>query len=775
MKFFGRLMLFVCAGFPAVLDSAHAVQSKSVRDDATEILSQGTLESVALTSDGYLSPGYERKTIGPTGAEIIWDTLQERSGSVLCATGHGGRLMRVIDENTSKTLATLPEPELTALVEMGDGSVLVAAAPSGTLYRLATDDTLTTFGQIAATFVWRMQRDSNGDIWAVTGTEGKLFRIREKAGAADIEEVFAFKSKNLLSMWIDEAGDMGEKGDIYVGGQAPGWLYRYRPSAKKAEVVYNPSAEEIRALLPDGNGLIMALNTERAPTAKALSLTLRMTGGAPGGAEGSPAPAGPPAPAPDPRRNINDAFAPGEDARSGGPRSEIVILNHSGFTRTLWTSPERPISDIARSPQNQLLAAVGSEGHLYEIKFSGESALVADLREQYIVRLAPGKDDALLLGAASDGVVFALEPRPAAKAVYLSRAIDGGAAVNWGRFYAHGELNKGDEISAAFRTGNDGDTESDFWSEWTGDKDIKIGEPLPAPAGPARYLQYRLTLKQAKLDERPMRIDYTEAFFIEPNAAPEVTSITVSEAPAGKGPKPPAAPPAASPSPAPPGPGKPPSAPGGPADGNATPAGEDPHSNSMTLNIAWQARDPNADPMQFALFFRAEDENEWKLIDDELQAPTLPLSIGGVADGRYRFKVIATDAPGNPPREQMVGQKISEEVIVDNTAPVFTKLEAKTNGAEATIEIELEDEVSLLGALKVDVDNGDTFPLLPEDGLIDQKRERFIFKTGELSPGEHVATFNATDHNGNTAVRKVVFNTGPSKRKNEDKPEDVPE
>ena len=123
----------------------------------------------------------------------------------------------------------------------------------------------------------------------------------------------------------------------------------------------------------------------------------------------------------------------------------------------------------------------------------------------------------------------------------------------------------------------------------------------------------------------------------------------------------------------------------------------------------------------------------------------------------------------------MVGQKISEEVIVDNTAPVFTKLEAKTNGAEATIEIELEDEVSLLGALKVDVDNGDTFPLLPEDGLIDQKRERFIFKTGELSPGEHVATFNATDHNGNTAVRKVVFNTGPSKRKNEDKPEDVPE
>jgi hypothetical protein len=335
--------------------------------------------------------------------------------------------------------------------------------------------------------------------------------------------------------------------------------------------------------------------------------------------------------------------------------------------------------------------------------------------------------------------------------------------VNWGRFYAYGELNKGDDLSVAFRTGNDGDVESDFWSAWSDEKAVKPGEPITASAGPARFLQYRLTLKQAKLDQRPLRVDYTETFFIEPNAAPEVTAITISSAPPGKGgPKPAGTPPAAPPPPVPAG-GKGPAA-SGAADGNPSPTGQDAHSNAMTLNIAWQARDPNADAMQYALFYKAEDEIEWKKIDDELQAPSLPLSIGGVADGRYRFMVVATDAPGNPPREHKTGQKISDEVIIDNTPPVFKRLEAKVSGAEASIEIEVEDELSLIGALKVDIDNGDTFPLLPVDGVVDQRAERFVYQTRELTPGEHVATFNVTDHNGNTSVRKIVFTTKAGKR-----------
>ena len=91
------------------------------------------------------------------------------------------------------------------------------------------------------------------------------------------------------------------------------------------------------------------------------------------------------------------------------------------------------------------------------------------------------------------------------------------------------------------------------------------------------------------------------------------------------------------------------------------------------------------------------------------------------------------------------------------TSSKHTLLSVKTRTRRATIELELEDDLSLIASLKVDIDNGDIHPLSPIDGLIDQRRERFEWQTPILDPGEHVATFVATDRQGNSTVNKAVF------------------
>ena len=358
------------------VSQALAVDTQAIRDDDYNLLQQGEMQSVALTSDGYLLPTYQRKEIGDTGCEIVWDTLREAKGSALCATGHQGLLVRVSDDGTSQTLADVPEAELTAMVRMADGSVLVAAAPTGRIYRLGTDDSLTTYTTLeGVTWVWRMTRSNDGVIWLATGAEGRLLRLDPAAKEPKAEEVAHFKSTNLLDLWIDENGQFGEKGDVFVAGQNPGWLYRYRPATKNVEVVYNSNAEEIRAMTPMGDGLALALNTERAPTPVALSLTLRMAGGStatPESMTGSPVPA--PTPDVEQIKTMGKAFAAGGQ-QYGPPRSEIVLLDAKGFERKLWQSPERPINDMALTQDGQLLAAAGNQGRLFEVREDGSTVI----------------------------------------------------------------------------------------------------------------------------------------------------------------------------------------------------------------------------------------------------------------------------------------------------------------------------------------------------------------------------------------------------------------
>jgi hypothetical protein len=730
---------------------ALAVGARSAEEDGFEHFSQGELQSVAVTSDGYLLPTYERRSLGDTGAEVVWDAAPLPGGGYLCVTGHDGKLVRIDDNGATRSLGQPGDPELTALVHLDDRSFLIAGAPSGNIYRLDGDE-LTTAATLDASFVWRMVRDARGDVWAATGPEGRLFRLHPtRSGALEIEEIAKLESANLLDLWIDAEGAMGKPGELYIAGQDPGWLYRVPPDGKPVSVVFNAQAEEVRAIVPYGEGLALALNTERAPTPKALNLTLRMTGGqVSNGNQSQPQSPATPAEA---LKDLEKAFAASSRGGYGQPRSEVVVLGREGFVRQLWTASERPIHSLAIAPNGRVLVAAGDQGRLFEIDDRGELALVADVRDDYLLRVID-TGDRYLLAAARNGNLFAMDRARAGKAVFLSQAIDARLPVAWGHFYLEGNRARGQKIQVAFRSGNDGDVESEFWSDWSRDADVEIAEPVAMPAGPARFVQYRLKFQGDDHEGLPPRADVVELFYIEPNAAPMVAKVEVEDAadprqarrarggaPAQGGAPPPA--PAAD----------------AKSGGNGAAAGgqRDARSNTMIVKVQWQAADPNGDPLRYALYFRGESEEDWKLIEDELTQNQLPIDVGGVADGRYRFRVVADDALGNPPGGDLSAEKVSDAVLIDNTPPRIEKLKAAVNGDRAVISLEGSDDLSILSALVVDIDNGDTLPVLPVDGLIDQRNERFEWQTARLKPGEHVATVVLTDRRGNSSVKKVLF------------------
>ena len=68
-------------------------------------------------------------------------------------------------------------------------------------------------------------------------------------------------------------------------------------------------------------------------------------------------------------------------------------------------------------------------------------------------------------------------------------------------------------------------------------------------------------------------------------------------------------------------------------------------------------------------YFRLASAGEWTLLRlDKLSDATFNWDTRTVADGRYEVKVVASDALANPVGDGKIGSRISDVLVVDNTA-----------------------------------------------------------------------------------------------------------
>ncbi len=96
------------------------------------------------------------------------------------------------------------------------------------------------------------------------------------------------------------------------------------------------------------------------------------------------------------------------------------------------------------------------------------------------------------------------------------------------------------------------------------------------------------------------------------------------------------------------------------------------HGSGSQVQITWQADDPDGDRLLYSLYFRGEGEKEWKLLRANIAENSLLLDGDVLADGRYYFRVIASDQPSNAANVARTDELVSSPVLIDNTPPVVT-------------------------------------------------------------------------------------------------------
>jgi hypothetical protein len=327
---------------------------------------------------------------------------------------------------------------------------------------------------------------------------------------------------------------------------------------------------------------------------------------------------------------------------------------------------------------------------------------------------------------------------------YESQVHDSTSVARWGHFQWHGT---GSGVVFRTRTGYAARPDR-TWSAWSAPITNESDSLIKSPA--ARFIQFRAEWPAGS----DAQINTIDVPYLSQNSAPVIRSVTVSSVAGTNAAKTGTSPPSASSA----------------YSITVTDTGEAPAASSATSSsqtasrlqttqtqISWQADDPDNDKLVYSVYFRAEDENGWQTIRSHMFENTLLLDPDVFADGRYFFRVVASDAPSNAPQFAQQTELISTPVLIDNTPPVVTLGKQQRNGSSADIELQAVDKTSPLRLCEYSLDAGNWQPIESEDGITDSPQERFHVHLEKLGTGEHLLVIRVYDVAGNAGLAKTVL------------------
>ena len=322
-------------------------------------------------------------------------------------------------------------------------------------------------------------------------------------------------------------------------------------------------------------------------------------------------------------------------------------------------------------PNGKLLLGTGNQGAVLELEGNHIYSRLVKAASRQVTSMAAGPGGKLFLAAANPGKIFTLGPGDEPEGTFESQPFDAhifsrwGRTEWWGQNIAPARNASGARIEFYARSGNTSDPENN-WSAWAGPySNASQGDKLDCPA--ARFVQWKAVLHGGATGPAP-EIDWVSVAYLPKNVAPEVTAIALQSpgvrvqgiAMMGQGPGAEPQTPVQLRMPQPP---VSPSTSGsafaaasitslgtqaGPARFDAVPQG---FSQKGYQAVLWTAEDANDDQLEFAIYFRGENETTWKLLKDKLDTRFYSWDTTAMPDGAYYLKIVASDAPSNPAGE----------------------------------------------------------------------------------------------------------------------------
>jgi hypothetical protein len=174
-------------------------------------------------------------------------------------------------------------------------------------------------------------------------------------------------------------------------------------------------------------------------------------------------------------------------------------------------------------------------------------------------------------------------------------------------------------------------------------------------------------------------------------------------------------------------------------------------------SFQWQAEDRNSDTLEYAIYYRALNEQTFRLLKDKLRDNFYTIDGATLADGRYVIKVVASDGPDNPPGQKLMGERLSEPVDIDNTPPVVKVVgQPQISRESVRVVFTVDDVTGKVKKADASLNGAAWIPVFPDDGIADSGRETYSVDFSVPGPGEHTISLRAFDTSGNVGTLSIT-------------------
>lgn len=698
----------------------------------TELL-RGDARGVSISDTGVLMLAPKLTEVFNTQQTYVWSSAVDNQGNVYLGTGHDGKIYKITAAGAGSLLYDAAELDVTALAVGRDGALFAGTSPDGKVYRITSDGRSEVYFDPGDKYIWSLAVMSDGSLAVGTGDSGKLYRVRAAGASPESSLLVSTNQTHVISLAVTP------QGDLIAGTDSGGLVLRVSPEGKTF-ALFDTQLREIHALAPAADGSIYALAlsdaaaTARVPSTPAAAQPQTTEGGTPTTSVTITA--------------IDESGVPiqGQPGQTrsrsdvSNARSAVFRILPDGATDVVWSSPTVTAFAIAPGLQpGSVLIGTADKGRIYSVTNDGRDTLLLQSPEGQISSLLV-RNNQIYAASSNQGKLFRFGSELVTEGTFESPVRDAKLTASWGRIWWRG----GGTVEVQTRTGN-GERPDATWSDWSTAHRDPDGNQITSPR--ARFIQWRATVRTSGASSAASWVEDVSVAYLPRNVAPEVLSITAL--PIGVGLQ---------------------QIVQLTVDPNVESSGLDPSVFGPVAQVPprrfyqrgarsfqWQAEDRNADTLEYAIYYRALNDQTFRLLKDKLRDNFYTIDGATLADGRYVIKVIVSDAPDNPPGQKLTGERLSEPVDIDNTPPVVKVTgQPQVRGDSVRVVFAVDDATGKIRKADASLDGAAWTPVFPDDGIADSGHEVYSVDFGSLAPGEHTISLRTFDSSGNVGTLSVT-------------------
>jgi len=700
------------------------------------------LKGLSLSSEGKISLSPRFDSVFDLDQALIWSAVYDSKKNLFVGTGHDGKVFKIDATGSASLFFDAAELDVLALALDSDQTLYVATSPDGRIYKVNGEGKGSVFFDPEDKFIWDMTFDAKGNLYAATGNKGRIYKInREGKG----DTFYDSGQSNIICLAIDASGN------VLAGSDPDGYVYRISADGKPF-VLYDSSMREVHRIQIDAKGNIYFVAIDG--------------GGAVSGPE--PKSSGPEVVSGD-NVNIAVSLSGSSDKKramegtpaakvpsgtglrrdSGGQKSGIYRIAKDNSVETFWSSNTETVYGLYVRPDGNVLFSTGGKGRIYLLQQDKKFNLLLETTEEQTTRLIPAGDDTFAC-TSNLAKIYRLSNSLNTQGMYESEVKDTQGVSSWGSIHWRAAVPSGTDLKLYTRSGNTKKPDKS-WSDWSRAYSVPDGEAIQSPR--ARYIQYKVAFTTT--NQTSPNLEQVSLPYLQQNLVPVVKSINIL--------------------------------PPGVAyqrtprlstagswlvdHGSAQASGASdaiPQTGSAAVPprrifqkgaqwFSWEAEDANGDDLVYSVYFRGENESEWRLLKKKAEEKFFTVEADTLPDGQYPIRVVASDSPSNPRSASLTGELRSAVFDIDNTPPQVRVLSQGIEKKSAEVKFKAVDSVSALRKAELSIDGREWEPVFSKDGIIDSKTEEFEINLESLQAGEHALALRVYDSSGNVGISKAIL------------------